>query len=162
MVDGESALLDISESGGQVEDPVVQERYIKDSDGFLVIYSVMDRQSLREAMNLRRTIGRIKQNDTFPMMLVGNHIGRLEEPEVSFNEGQNLAIALGFSFLEASSKERFNVGQAFFDLIRAIRRHEEEVLYREYEKMGIATTTTPAERPDSPTISLVTAITKDP
>jgi GTPase KRas len=42
-------------------------------------------------------------------------------------EGQNLARQFGCKFIETSAKSRKNVDQAFFDIVREIRRYNKEM-----------------------------------
>jgi GTPase KRas protein len=44
-------------------------------------------------------------------------------------EGQNLARQFGCKFIETSAKSRKNVEQAFYDIVREIRRYNKEMSY---------------------------------
>jgi GTPase KRas protein len=44
-------------------------------------------------------------------------------------EGQALARQFGCKFIETSAKSRKNVEQAFFDIVREIRRYNKEMSY---------------------------------
>jgi len=57
-----------------------------------------------------------------PMMLVGNKCDLEEQRQVSSEEGQSLARTIGCQFKEASAKTRVNVEEAFYDLVREIRK----------------------------------------
>lgn len=41
-------------------------------------------------------------------------------------EGRDLALHFGCRFIETSAKSRINVDQAFYDLVREIRRYNKE------------------------------------
>lgn len=43
------------------------------------------------------------------------------------SEGQDLARQFGCKFIETSAKSRKNVDQAFFDIVREIRRYNKEL-----------------------------------
>jgi GTPase KRas protein len=42
-------------------------------------------------------------------------------------EGQNLARQFGCKFIETSAKSRINVDNAFYDIVREIRRYNKEM-----------------------------------
>ena len=43
------------------------------------------------------------------------------------SEGQNLARQFGCKFIETSAKSRINVDNAFYDIVREIRRYNKEM-----------------------------------
>jgi len=45
----------------------------------------------------------------------------------NFTEGQNLARTFGCKFIETSAKSRINVDNAFYDIVREIRRYNKEM-----------------------------------
>jgi len=44
-----------------------------------------------------------------------------------FSEGRNLAHQFGCQFIETSAKSRINVDNAFYDIVREIRRYNKEM-----------------------------------
>jgi GTPase KRas protein len=42
-------------------------------------------------------------------------------------EGQNLSTQFGCKFIETSAKSRINVDNAFYDIVREIRRYNKEM-----------------------------------
>ena len=65
---------------------------------------------------------RVKDKDNVPMVLVGNKCDLAEERQVPTTEAQDMAKAWGIPSFEASAKARINVEEAFFELVRVIRR----------------------------------------
>jgi len=63
------------------------------------------------------------------MIVVGNKADLEGEREVSTEEGQALARQFGCKFIETSAKSRKNVEQAFYDIVREIRRYNREISY---------------------------------
>jgi GTPase SAR1 family protein len=57
---------------------------------------------------------------------VGNKCHLEDERQVSKSEGQGLSRLLGCPFLEVSAKTRINIDEAFFTLVREIRRFNKE------------------------------------
>lgn len=52
---------------------------------------------------------------------------RVANRGINHTEGQNLARQFGCKFIETSAKSRRNVDQAFFDIVREIRRFNKEM-----------------------------------
>ena len=92
----------------------------------MLVYSITSRQSFEEIIIFQQQIRRAKDKDYFPIIIVGNHCTNESEREVSFEEGQSLAQQFECRFVEADAKSRKNVDHAFFELVREIRRYEEE------------------------------------
>jgi len=59
---------------------------------------------------------------TYAVMLVGNKSDKKEEREVSYSDGVTSAKILGCDFLETSAKITENVEEAFYDIVRSLRR----------------------------------------
>ena len=66
-------------------------------------------------------IRRVKKKDPILMMLVGNKCDKVQQREVSREEGAALAQHFGCNFLETSAKTGQNVEDMFTDLVRALR-----------------------------------------
>merc|ERR1712137_913317 len=69
----------------------MREQYMRTGEGFLLVYSITDRQSFEEIMTFQQQILRVKDKDYFPMIVVGNKCDLDGERQVSTQEGQNLA-----------------------------------------------------------------------
>jgi GTPase SAR1 family protein len=62
--------------------------YIRAANGFLVVYSITDRQSFEDLEECRERILKVKEEMQFPMVLVGNKCDLDSKREVSTLEGQ--------------------------------------------------------------------------
>jgi len=127
VIDEEVALLDVLDTAGQEEYSAMREQYMRTGEGFLLVYSITDRQSFEEIMTFQQQILRVKDKDYFPMIVVGNKCDLEGERQVSTLEGQNLARQFGCKFIETSAKSRINVDNAFYDIVREIRRYNKEM-----------------------------------
>ncbi len=123
VIDDESCLLEILDTAGQEEFTALRDQWIRDCEGFVLIYSITSRPSFEQVSVFKDQVLRVKDKDRIPMMLVGNKCDLEEKREVSTQEGADLARAFGASFKEASAKTRVNVEEAFYDLVRKIRQH---------------------------------------
>ena len=127
MVDDEVALLDVLDTAGQEEYSAMREQYMRTGEGFLLVYSITSRQSFEEIQQFEQQILRVKDKDYFPIILVGNKCDLEGERAVSKEEGQRLARQFNCKFIETSAKSRQNVDNAFYDLVREIRRYNREM-----------------------------------
>lgn len=50
----------------------MREQYMQPGDGFVLVYSITARGSFEEIAQFHQQILRVKEKDTFPMVLVGN------------------------------------------------------------------------------------------
>ena len=105
----------------------MREQYMRTGEGFLLVYSITDRQSFEEIMTFQQQILRVKDKDYFPIILVGNKCDLEGERAVSKEEGQALARQFNCKFIETSAKSRVNVDNAFYDLVREIGRYNREM-----------------------------------
>ncbi|OCL06398.1 ras-like protein 3 [Glonium stellatum] len=114
VIDDQVALLDILDTAGQEEYSAMREQYMRTSEGFLLVYSITSRQSFEEIAM-----------DYWPIILVGNKCHLENERQVSKKEGQRLASSFGCPFMEVSGRMRINIDEAFFEIVREIRRFYE-------------------------------------
>ncbi|CAI7664579.1 hypothetical protein N7541_009719 [Penicillium brevicompactum] len=127
VIDDEVALLDVLDTAGQEEYSAMREQYMRTGEGFLLIYSITSRQSFEEIMTFQQQILRVKDKDYFPIIVVANKCDLEKERVVSEQEGEALARQFNCKFIETSAKSRINVENAFYDLVREIRRYNKEM-----------------------------------
>jgi GTPase KRas protein len=122
MIDEEAALLDILDTAGQEEFSSMQDQWMRDGKGFLLVYNIVSRPTLDEVCALYDKILRTKDTDKVPIVLVGNKCDLKDQRVVEYNEGAELAKQWGCHFFETSAKMKLNNETCFFELVREIRR----------------------------------------
>lgn len=127
VIDDEVALLDVLDTAGQEEYSAMREQYMRTGEGFLLVYSISSRQSFEEIMTFQQQILRVKDKDYFPIIVVGNKCDLESERQVAKQEGEALARQFGCKFIETSAKSRINVDNAFYNIVREIRRYNKEM-----------------------------------
>ena len=111
---------------------------MRTGEGFLLVYSITSRNSFEEISTFHQQILRVKDKDTFPVVIVANKCDLEFERQVGQNgtplshsnasshafssEGRDLAKHYNCKFIETSAKQRINVDEAFSALVREIRR----------------------------------------
>jgi GTPase KRas len=144
-------MLEVLDTAGQEEYTALRDQWIRDGEGFVLVYSITSRSSFNRIPKFYNQIQRVKESanagspasaggylaspisptmSTFagpaPVMLVGNKSDRVTEREVSTQEGNALAKELGCDFVEASAKNNINVDRAFYDVVRRLRKQKQE------------------------------------
>ncbi|XP_017675227.1 PREDICTED: GTP-binding protein Rit2 [Lepidothrix coronata] len=123
-IDDEPAYLDILDTAGQAEFTAMRDQYMRGGEGFIICYSITDRQSFQEAAEFKELIYRVRHTYDIPVVLVGNKIDLEEFRQVSTEEGMSLAREYSCSFFETSAALRFYIDDVFHGLVREIRRKE--------------------------------------
>ncbi|KAK5148738.1 Ras GTPase [Oleoguttula sp. CCFEE 6159] len=144
QIDGLSCMLEVLDTAGQEEYTALRDQWIRDGEGFVLVYSISSRSSFTRIQKFHHQIQRVKESSNAgsptyrgsplsspssvssygpaPVMLVGNKSDRVTEREVSTQEGSALARELNCEFVEASAKNCVNVERAFYDVVRQLRR----------------------------------------
>lgn len=97
---------------------------MRSGEGFVIIYSITDRQSFLEAAQAKTQIERVRRGDGTPMVLVANKMDLESKREVTTEEGQALAREFDCPFFETSAALRHFVDDVFHTLIRQIWKKE--------------------------------------
>uniref|UniRef100_A0A8D9EAM1 Ras-like protein 2 n=1 Tax=Cacopsylla melanoneura TaxID=428564 RepID=A0A8D9EAM1_9HEMI len=124
VIDDIPARLDILDTAGQEEFSAMREQYMRSGEGFLLVFSVTDRNSFEEVYKFHRQILRVKDRDEFPMLMVGNKADLENQRQVSNMDAQNVARQLKIPYIECSAKVRINVDQAFHETVRIVRKFQ--------------------------------------
>ncbi|KAK7397854.1 RAS2 protein [Neonectria punicea] len=143
VIDGQPCMLEVLDTAGQEEYTALRDQWIRDGEGFVLVYSISSRSSFSRIKRFHHQIQRVKEScasspsypgspistassQPVPIMLVGNKSDRVTEREVSTQEGHALARELGCEFVEASAKNCINVEKAFYDVVRILRRQRQQ------------------------------------
>lgn len=128
-VDGKTAFLDILDTAGQEEYNALRDQWVREGRGFLLVYSIDNKQSFEEIESFRDRILLVNEDKDgkVPMVLVGNKCDKEDEREVNKEEGQTLADKYGIPFVECSALKPINCTEVFDKAVREIRRLDETV-----------------------------------
>ncbi|CAM1294988.1 RRAS2 (predicted) [Pycnogonum litorale] len=124
VIDDAVAKLDILDTAGQEEFSAMREQYMRSGEGFLIVFAVVDRNSFEEVYKFHRQILRVKDRDELPILLVGNKSDLEDKRKVSIDEAKCFAEQLKIPYIECSAKLRTNIDQAFYELVRAVRKFQ--------------------------------------
>ncbi|CAK4071196.1 unnamed protein product, partial [Aphanomyces euteiches] len=123
-IDNRQALLDILDTAGQEEYTTMQDEWMREGKGFLLVYSVTSQTTFDEIKTFKDKILRAKDTNRVPMVLVGNKCDLERHRQVSLAAGKALAAEWGCPFMETSAKERIRNEDCFFEVVREIRKQD--------------------------------------
>lgn len=132
-VDGNQCMLEILDTAGTVSGSIIfkgnwikswisnfdlqeqftamRDLYMKNGQGFLLVYSITSQSTFNDLEDLRDQILRVKDAEDVPIILVGNKCDLEDERVVGKDQGQNLARQWSCVFMETSAKAKVNVGE---------------------------------------------------
>jgi len=122
-VDGQQCMLEILDTAGTEQFTAMRDLYMKNGQGFVLVYSITAQSTFNDLQDLREQILRVKDTHDVPMVLVGNKCDLEDERVVGKDQGLNLARQFNnCSFMETSAKAKIGVNDLFFDLVRQINK----------------------------------------
>ena len=113
-------MLEILDTAGTEQFTAMRDLYMKNGQGFVLVYSITATSTFIDLDDLREQILRVKDADSIPMVLVGNKSDLEDERAVTKDQGSEKAKKWGCSLLESSAKSKVNVNEIFYDLVRQI------------------------------------------
>ena len=119
----QGCILEIIDTGGYYEDQKLLEYWIKKSDGFLLIYSINDKESFEGVKMRYKKIRKYKKSKKFYILIVGNK-NDLEEEEdeekqkrkVNKEEVENFCSENLLEYMEVSALKNNNVNDMFIKI----------------------------------------------
>ncbi|CAO3676639.1 hypothetical protein G6F56_012005 [Rhizopus delemar] len=122
-VDGYQCMLEILDTAGTEQFTAMRDLYMKNGQGFVLVFSITLRSTLTDLDEIREQIIRVKGSDNVPMVLVGNKCDLENERIVSRNDGMELSQQWGGKpFYETSARFKINVDEVFYDVVRQINK----------------------------------------
>jgi len=117
-VDGSPSVLEILDTAGTEQFASMRDLYIRNGQGFVIVYSITNHQTFQDIKTMREQITRVKGTDRVPLLLVGNKVDLEHQREVATMEGLALAQAWNCPFIEASARNKMNVNEVFAEIVR--------------------------------------------
>ncbi|CAJ2503089.1 Uu.00g104830.m01.CDS01 [Anthostomella pinea] len=134
IIDDVEFSLEVLDTAGEEAYATLRDQWVRNGQGFLLVYSISSRASFTAIGNLFQQVLREKDWNpqyvaasspkNLPIVIVGNKSDRLAERHVSVTEGSDLAEKLGCGFIETSAKIGSNVEKAFHNAARLVHQHQ--------------------------------------
>lgn len=93
---------------------------ISNSEGFLLIFSINDKNSFEFIKKMRDKILKEKNKKKYPLILVGNKQDLMHERKVEYSEVKALADSWKIEYIETSAHINYNIKEAFNILVKEI------------------------------------------
>ncbi|XP_045435213.1 ras-related protein M-Ras isoform X2 [Pipistrellus kuhlii] len=90
-IDSQWAILDVLDTAGQEEFSAMREQYMRTGDGFLIVFSVTDKASFEHVDRFHQLILRVKDRESFPMILVANKVDLMHLRKITREQGKEMA-----------------------------------------------------------------------
>ncbi|PAV56519.1 hypothetical protein WR25_00218 isoform A [Diploscapter pachys] len=117
-VDGQPCVLEILDTAGTEQFSSMRDLYIKNGQGFVVVYSITSQQTFHDIKTMREQIVRVKGTENVPILLVGNKVDLAHQRQVRPEEGLALAEYWSCPFTECSAKNNHSVNVMFAEIVR--------------------------------------------
>ena len=120
MPNGEQIKVKISDTAGQERFRSIASNYLKKANGILLVYDITCHESFSDINKWLQEIN--KNENTKPMILIGNKSDLNDKREVPMEEGMAYAknVAKNIPFYETSCKTGENIEKAIMDLVNQI------------------------------------------
>ncbi|EFC48819.1 ras family small GTPase [Naegleria gruberi] len=125
IIDKKEVILDILDTAGQEEFHTLRDQYIRQGEGYIIVYSITNRSSFEEAYQFIDHILQTKgleeseysnAKNSIAIILVANKSDLESDRAVTKEESTELCQRFGgIQFYEASAKTRMNVEEIFND-----------------------------------------------
>jgi len=123
LVDGKAEILDILDTAGQEQFSSLLDHWIRDAEGFLLVYAINSFVSFEYAKKLFDKIQHNKEDTTINLILLGNKCDLPDNDRVvRYEDGKEYSSELQCNFFECSAKDNINVTEAFETLVRNARK----------------------------------------
>eukprot|EP01091_Cochliopodium_minus_P010626 TRINITY_DN2856_c0_g1_i1.p1 TRINITY_DN2856_c0_g1~~TRINITY_DN2856_c0_g1_i1.p1 ORF type:complete len:215 (-),score=50.28 TRINITY_DN2856_c0_g1_i1:14-568(-) len=118
-VDGKQTIAEITDTAGTEQFSAMRDLYMKDGEGFVLVYSVDCKQSFQQMKEIREQIIRVKDTSFVPIVIMANKCD-LPNREITNEEGIKLAEEWGASYFDVSAKTCTNIHEGFLDVLRKV------------------------------------------
>lgn len=119
LPDGTSVLLKIWDTAGQEKFRTITKNYFKGADGIILLYDITKKETF-EGITLWLDDIRDNGSEKVRILLVGNKADLVNNREVTFDEGHQLAKEQSLPFFESSAKNNINIQETINDLANQI------------------------------------------
>jgi small GTP-binding protein len=118
-VDDDPAILEILDTAGTEQFASMRDLYIKNGQGFIIVYSLTSKQSFQDIKLIREQILRVKGTNRVPIVLAANKCDIVgAQREVGTEEGLCLANEWNIPYVETSAKNSAIVNSLFTEIVK--------------------------------------------
>ena len=147
-IKGVQCTFDVLDTAGQEEYSSMREQWIRMRKGFILVFSITNKASFEKAKQIVEQIAKVKDEDEFDIVLVGNKCDLEDQREVTKTEAEsyaqtknvfkkkknsfkkfffNLFFYLKLNYFETSAKTATNIEEMIFSLFNKMNSRVEEI-----------------------------------
>ena len=135
-IDDINCQLEILDTAGQDDYQTMLDTWINSSDGFILVYSIDNKESF-DAVKIRyERILKLKGEQKVSIVIVGNKCDLEENRKVTREEAENFCNTNKITFLEASALNVINVKESFLSVARGLLQINFPEKYKNNGKSG--------------------------
>lgn len=115
-IDEHNCRLEILDTAGQDDYQSMLDTWINFAEGFVLVYSIDDRESFESLKEKYDRVVKNKSDDVYSVIIVGNKCDLEDKRKVTKEEGESYAKSKGVDFMEVSALKTINVKETFVKL----------------------------------------------
>jgi len=127
-IDDVRCQLDITDTAGQQEYSLMMDQWIRNGQGYLLVFDITNKQSFDKILEIYEKILRVKDDGSIiPTVIAGNKcdIRNERDPsQVDRKTAIDQAKEWGCPYYETSAKDQIDNEECFYQLVREIRKKE--------------------------------------
>ena len=119
-IDDIQCQLEILDTAGQDDYQTMLDTWINSADGFILVYSIDNKESFESTKTRYDRIIRLKEGQKVSIIVVGKKCDLEDKRQVSKEEVEKYCNEMNISFLEASALNTINVKESFLTVSRGL------------------------------------------
>ena len=135
-IDDIQCQLEILDTAGQDDYQTMLDTWINSADGFILVYSIDNKESFESTKTRYDRIIRLKEGQKVSIIVVGNKCDLEDKRQVSKEEVEKYCNEMNISFLEASALNTINVKESFLTVSRGLLQINFPEKYKNSGKSG--------------------------
>jgi len=126
VVDQRATVLNVLDTAGQEEFMSLQSQWISEGEGFIVVFSLINKTTFQAIEQLVERIRAVKEDESTPIIVVGNKYDLEDERQVTEEVGMEMASTLDCKYFETSAKTDHNITPVFMEIARMLHTKDNE------------------------------------
>ena len=135
-IDGINCQLEILDTAGQDDYQTMLDTWINSSDGFLLVYSIDNKESFESTKKRYERILKLKGDQKVAIVVAGNKCDLEESRKVTKEEAENFCLSNKITFMETSALKVINVKEAFLSCAKGLLQINFPEKYKNVGKEG--------------------------
>ena len=119
-IDDINCQFEILDTAGQDDYQTMLDTWINSSDGFILVYSIDNRESFESTKVRYERILKLKGDQKVSIVVAGNKCDLEESRKVSKEEAENFCSSNNITFMETSALNVINVKEAFLAVAKGL------------------------------------------